>query len=185
MHTSVHEARKRGVLFDVGHGQGSFSWTVAEICKKEGFFPDLISTDLHALCHRGPAYDLPTVMTKLLHLGMPLFDVIKAVTMTPASAIGWGDVIGSLSSNRVADVTVLRFEDITLSLEDCQAQARCIQKVLQVVSVWKDGVEYDASRPEPLPNTKGLRDLALSWDASVVKDQVRPGCACPLKDWQE
>lgn len=81
----------------MGHGQGSFSWTVAEICAKEGFWPDIISSDLHVESVHGPAYDLLTVMSKMLHVGMPLIDIIKSVTMTPAAAIGRSDLIGSLS----------------------------------------------------------------------------------------
>lgn len=62
----------------VGHGAGAFNWTVAEAaCCEQGFWPDVISTDLHKMTNNGPAYDLPTVMTKFLHLGMSLFDVIK------------------------------------------------------------------------------------------------------------
>ena len=69
---------------------------MAEACVKEGFWPDLISTDLHTESMDGPAYDLTTVMTKLLHLGMPLTDVIAAVTSKPAAAIGKSGEIGSL-----------------------------------------------------------------------------------------
>jgi dihydroorotase len=61
----VFNARKRGVLFDLGHGRGSFNWTVAEICAKSSFWPDTLSTDLHTECQDGPAYDLPTVMSKV------------------------------------------------------------------------------------------------------------------------
>ena len=75
---------------------GSFGWSVAEACVKEGFWPDLISTDLHTQSMEGPAYDLPTVMTKMLHLGMPLGEVIAAVTSKPAAAIGKSKEIGSL-----------------------------------------------------------------------------------------
>ena len=75
---------------------GSFGWSVAEACVKEGFWPDLISTDLHTQSMEGPAYDLPTVMTKMLHLGMPLDEVIAAVTSKPAAAIGKSKEIGSL-----------------------------------------------------------------------------------------
>ena len=66
---SVIKARKRGVIFDVGHGQGSFDWEVAEICALCGFYPDTISTDLHSGNVDGAAKDLPWVMSKFLHLG--------------------------------------------------------------------------------------------------------------------
>ena len=66
---SVFKARDRGVIFDVGHGQGSFDWEVAEICASCGFYPDTISTDLHSGNVDGAAKDLPWVMSKFLHLG--------------------------------------------------------------------------------------------------------------------
>ena len=65
----VLQARERGVIFDVGHGQGSFSWEIAEICAEAGFFPDTISTDLHSGNVDGLARDLPWVMSKFLQLG--------------------------------------------------------------------------------------------------------------------
>ena len=98
IHPAVLEAKKRGVYFDIGHGQGSFSWTVAEVCAEQGFWPDAISTDLHSGNIHGPAYDLPTVMSRFLHLGMPLYDVVRAVTVTPATVIRKEHLIGSLSS---------------------------------------------------------------------------------------
>ena len=69
----VLEARKRGVLFDVGHGQGSFDWEVAEICAENNFYPDIISTDLHSGNVGGAAKNLPWVMGKLLYLGNAIF----------------------------------------------------------------------------------------------------------------
>ena len=66
----VFKARDRGVIFDVGHGQGSFDWEVAEICASCGFYPDTISTDLHSGNVDGAAKDLPWVMSKFLHLGL-------------------------------------------------------------------------------------------------------------------
>ena len=70
--------RQVGVLFDFGHGQGSFDWKVAEAAAQQGFWPDLISTDLHSGNVNGAAKDLPNVMTKLWALGMPLKKVIIA-----------------------------------------------------------------------------------------------------------
>ena len=65
----VLEARERGVIFDLGHGQGSFSWEVAELCARASFYPDTLSTDLHSGNVDGLARDLPWVMSKFLHLG--------------------------------------------------------------------------------------------------------------------
>ena len=156
----------------MGHGCGSFSWTVAEICAKEGFWPDIISSDLHVESVDGPAYDLLTVITKMLHVGMPLIDVIKAVTMTPAAAISRSDVIGSLSNGRAADITILRLEDVDIDLEDCHAQLRGIKKHFLPVAVWKDGVRFKTSLPNSFPNTTKWKDLASLQDDLVIKDEV-------------
>ncbi|KAK3751644.1 hypothetical protein QZH41_020129 [Actinostola sp. cb2023] len=169
IHPSVHKARNGGVLFDVGHGYGSFSWTVAELCAKDHFWPDTISTDLHNENVPGPAYDLPMTMTKLLHIGMPLYDVIKAVTMAPALAIAWQDKIGSLSPNRMADVTILRVDDTSLDIEDCQGQLRTVHKCIVPVAVWKDGVRYEIRKPDPIPGHNTAR-LIKNLDKLIIKD---------------
>ena len=61
---------------------------MAEQCASEGLWPDIISTDLHTGSLAGPAYDLVAVMSKMLHIGMPVLEVIRAVTATPARALG-------------------------------------------------------------------------------------------------
>ena len=70
-------AHADGVIMDVGHGQGSFDWEIAEIATSNGFWPDVISTDLHfgSVGKEGPAKDLPHVMSKFLRLGMPMEEV--------------------------------------------------------------------------------------------------------------
>lgn len=102
----VRAARTRGVLFDVGHGCGSFSWAVARRALDEGFAPDTISTDLHRYSITGPVIDLPTTMAKLHHLGMSRDEVLRAVTSAPAAAIGHPE-LGGLRMGEPADVTVL------------------------------------------------------------------------------
>jgi hypothetical protein len=87
----------------------------AEVCAAEGFWPDVISTDLHTGGAEGPTYDLPTTMTRFLHLGMSLSQVVAASTAAPAAAIGWADRIGSLGVGRAADITVLHLEEYTRS----------------------------------------------------------------------
>ncbi len=99
-------ARKRGVWFDIGHGMGSLDFDVARTMMKEGFLPDAISSDVHALCVDGPAYDLLVTMSKFLCLGMPLAEVIRATTATPARAIGRPE-LGSLRPGAVGDAAVL------------------------------------------------------------------------------
>ncbi len=100
-------ARRRGVLFDVGHGCGSFSWRVATRAIDEDFAPDTISTDLHRYSISHPVVDLPTTMGKLRHLGMSEHEVVAAVTSRAAAALRRDDV-GSLAPGARADVTILR-----------------------------------------------------------------------------
>ena len=76
-------ARERGVLFDVGHGVGSFTWRVARAALAQGFPPDTISSDIHAYNCAGPVHDLPRTLSKLLHLGMPLERGVAAATVSP------------------------------------------------------------------------------------------------------
>ena len=155
----------------MGHGAGSFSWTVAEICAREGFWPDIISSDLHVESVESPAYDLLTVMTKMLHVGMPLNDVIKAVTMTPAIAFRRGNAIGSLNVNHAADITVLNFEEFDMDLEDCNAQLRKVKRRFVPVAVWKHGVSFKTSEAQPFPNEGKLQELASLNDALLIKDE--------------
>lgn len=120
----VRDAQARGVLFDVGHGSGGFSFAVAEALLRDGFIPDVISSDLHQLSVLGPGFDLPTTMSKLLAAGMPLTDVVAATTSRAAAAIGRGDRCGSLAVGRQADIAVLRRRTDALQLFDAYLQER-------------------------------------------------------------
>ncbi len=73
----LREARKRGVVIDIGHGTRSFSFKVAHSLLEQGFFPDTISSDIHVLGLRGPTYDLPTTMSKFLNLGMDIEEIVQ------------------------------------------------------------------------------------------------------------
>ena len=90
----------------------------------------------------GPAYDLVTVMSKFLHFGMSLYEVVRAVTSRAATAIGWNDVVGSLGKGKVADITILRLEKGTFMLEDCEDNCRTCNQLLQPVAVWKGAVAF-------------------------------------------
>ena len=166
------EAKKRGVLLDIGHGMGGFSWTVAEIAIREGIWPDTISTDHHTDSVNGPAYDLPTVMSKMLHLGMPLYDVIRATTITPASVARQEHVFGSLSPGLSADVAVLRVQDCDVELEDCQMQVRRVTKRLVPVAVWREGERVSVSVVDEWPNRSKeyVRKQRSERDMLLVKD---------------
>jgi dihydroorotase len=104
------DARRRGVLFDIGHGKGSFAFKTARAMLANGFFPDTISSDVHALCINGPAFDQVTTMSKFLCLGMPLTDVIAASTANAAFALKRPE-LGSLRPGSVGDATILSVKD--------------------------------------------------------------------------
>ena len=105
------EARERGVLFDLGHGAGSFEVARGRAALDQGFDPDTISTDLHVQSVDSPVHDMPTTMGKMLDLGMSLEDVIRRSTWEAAKAIGMEDSIGSLQAGREADIAVLAVQD--------------------------------------------------------------------------
>ena len=133
------EMVKRGVIFDVGHGQGSFSWEVAEHAFKEGLRPTTISSDLWCGNIDGPVYDLPTVMSKFLHLGMPLEDVVAAATSNAASAIRKSGELGTLEPGAVADVAVFKVKEGTFSFEDCYGQVRKASRHIVPLHVVRQG----------------------------------------------
>jgi dihydroorotase len=103
----ARDARERGIVFDIGHGMGSFDFEVARTMLKEGFLPDTISSDVHLFCAHGPAFDILVCMSKFLALGLPLAEVVRAATAGPAAAIGRAD-LGSLAVGSVGDAAVLR-----------------------------------------------------------------------------
>lgn len=110
IHDYVLEARDRGVIFDIGHGMGSFSFDTARVMLANGFAPDCISSDVHALCIDGPAFDLLTTMSKFLCLGMPLVEVVRAATVAPAKAMERGD-LGTFKTGSIGDASILSFDE--------------------------------------------------------------------------
>jgi dihydroorotase len=119
----VLAARERGVSFDIGHGMGSFAFATAEAMLAQGFAPDVISSDVHALCIDGPAFDNLATMSKFLGLGMPLVEIVRAVTATPAKLLGRAD-LGSLAVGATGDATVLRIEDGRFEAADVTGATR-------------------------------------------------------------
>ncbi len=107
---AVREARARGILFDIGHGKGSFAFKTARAMLAGGFLPDTISSDVHALCIDGPAFDQVTTMSKMLCLGMSLNEVVAASTVNAAVALQRMEY-GSLRVGSLGDATVLAVRD--------------------------------------------------------------------------
>jgi dihydroorotase len=110
-------ARQRGILFDVGHGSGSFSLPIAKAAAEAGFWPDTISTDLHAYSVNRPAIDLPATMSKFLSLGLSLEEVVRRATEAPAQFINASlppsarePLLGTLQAGAPGDAAVLELQ---------------------------------------------------------------------------
>ena len=137
---AVVAARKRGVLFDIGHGMGSFAFKTARAMLANGFAPDTISSDVHALCINGPAFDQVTTMSKFLCLGMSLPDVIKASTENAAFALKRPE-LGSLKPGSVGDATLLsvesgRFDYVDVVGEHLEGSQRILSRGVVIAGKW-------------------------------------------------
>src|SRR5262245_24536125 len=120
LRTAVRNAHERGVIFDVGHANGHFDFDLVRSAMGDGLLPDIISSDLHGrMGPNNPVVDLPTTMTKFLHLGLSLEQVVAACTVNPARVIGWQDRLGSLEVGREADIAVLMLANEPTKLRDC------------------------------------------------------------------
>jgi len=119
----ILEARRRGVVFDIGHGSGSFGFRTAEAMLAAGFLPDVISSDVHTLSINGPAFDQLVTMSKFLCLGMGLADVVRAGTAASAAALGRSD-IGRLATGAVGDATVLELAEGEFDYRDVLGETR-------------------------------------------------------------
>ncbi len=166
---AMFEARKRGVIFDVGHGGGSFLWRVAMPAIKEGFPPDSISTDLHTGSMNAGMKDMLNVMSKFLVLGVSLDDVIAKSTWNPAREIHQ-DELGNLSVGAPADVAVLKLEKGDFGFTDTNgANLRGHEKLECELTVRGGKVVYDLNgitRPDWKTLPKDYLQTGDSrWDA--------------------
>lgn len=162
------EGRKRGVLFEVGHGGGSFSWVVAVPAVKEGFLPDAISTDLHIGSMNTGMKDQLNVMSKFLALGLSLEDVIAKSTWGPARMVKRED-LGHLSVGAPADVTVLSLQKGSFGFVDSfGGKMRGDRKLVCELTLRDGRILYDLNglaRPEWQTLPKGYRTTGHGrWD---------------------
>lgn len=183
---SVLAARANGLLFDVGHGNGSFSWDSAEKLTATGIWPDTISTDIHQVAVWGPyrrgmrsddsalgpfpaghdaagmlfsyaesgtrTFTLLECMSKFLHLGMSIDDVIRAVTATPARIVGRSGELGVLALGAPADVALLRVHDGPTELQDSKGFVRTVERTISCDATILGGavlpqLDYEAPPP--------------------------------------
>jgi dihydroorotase len=136
------EARRRGVIFDVGHGAGSFGFRIAEKALEQGFAPATVSSDVHVYNVRGPVHDLATTLSKFLHLGVPLAKVISMATRQPAEAIGQLGEAGTLRVGAPADVAVMRLAEGPVTFVDAQGEKRQDSRRLVPVVTLRAGRRY-------------------------------------------
>jgi len=137
---AVLRARQRGVLFDIGHGKGSFAFKTARGMLANGFYPDTISSDIHALCINGPAFDQVTTLSKFLCLGMPLNDVIAATTLNAAMALKRPE-LGSLKPSSIGDATILsvqqgKFDYVDVVGEHMVGDKRIVSEGVVIAGRW-------------------------------------------------
>ena len=138
--SEVIAARKRGVIFDIGHGKGSFAFKTARDMLANGFKPDTISSDVHALCINGPAFDQVTTLSKFLCMGMPLSEVIAASTVNAAMAMKRPE-LGSLKVGSVGDATLLtvregKFDYVEVVGEHLEGDKRIVSEGVVIGGKW-------------------------------------------------
>jgi dihydroorotase len=137
---AVLKARARGVRFDIGHGKGSFAFKTARGMLANGFYPDTISSDVHALCVNGPAFDQVTTLSKFLCMGMPLIDVIAATTVNAAVALKRPE-LGSLKPGSVGDATILsvqqgEFDYVDVVGEHLRGDRKIVSEGVVIAGRW-------------------------------------------------
>jgi dihydroorotase len=156
------EARRRGVLFDVGHGGGSFLWPVAARAIAQGFVPDTISTDLHKGSRDIQQSDMPNVMSKMMLLGMSFEDVLVRSTVNPAKEIGRYPELGTLGVGRVADIAVLEEQSGVFAFKDSWPAKRLGTKRLECVLTIRDGkIVYERGGVQSRGQDTTIYDLLL------------------------
>ncbi|MEP7239950.1 MAG: amidohydrolase/deacetylase family metallohydrolase [Devosia sp.] len=155
---AVWKARERGVLFDIAHGMGAFGYETAEAALKDGFKPDLISSDVHVIAIDGPGYDLLHTMSKLLNCGLTLAEIVGMSTSRPALAIRRPD-LGHLGVGASADISVLREVQSDYVFADVVGQRRQGTTLLHPVACYVGGAAMEVStRPFETPYIVGHLD---------------------------
>jgi dihydroorotase len=144
------EAKQRGVLFDVGHGGGSFDYTVAEPAIDQGLTPDTLGSDIHAVSANTPGMPfMPWLMSKFLNMGFSLEDVIRLSTVNPAEVIGRVDRLGTLQIGAPGDVSILELVEEPVTFVDTRENERTGDRYLKPVTAVVAGVPFGRPFPQP------------------------------------
>jgi len=146
----VMEARQRGVIFDIGHGAGSFSFDTTRGMLKANFIPDIISSDIHVLSINGPAHDILEIMSKFYCLGVGLADIVRTVTSAPASALRRPE-LGTLVPGGIGDAAVLETVEgdygyVDVTGETINGRHRLALRGVVVAGRWWDSAAIEHPR---------------------------------------
>ena len=151
----VWQARERGVLFDLGHGGGSFFYNTAKQALAAGFPSDVLSTDIHISSLEDPVWSLPETASKMMNLGLSLTEVVRQSTAAPAAAIGRGGDLGTLKPGTIADLSVFELEEGEFTFTDVRDQVETGSQMLQPVLTVRAGAVYDpADLEEEMEETR-------------------------------
>lgn len=143
---SVRKAVDRGVLLDVGHGQGSFTFDVAEKSLAQNLMPYFISSDLHFYNVNGPVFDLATTVSKFIHLGIPLETAMEMCITRPAQFLKMEDEIGVLKVGACADIAIFELAEGRFEFVDCEGQTRIGNQNLIPKGVIRNGKVVKSER---------------------------------------
>jgi dihydroorotase len=166
-----------GVVMDVGHGGGSFSFNTAQTLIEQGYKPDVISSDIHQHSINGPLFDLPTCLSKFMAIGMSFEDVIRAATLRPAQVMGLASEIGTLKVGALADVALFTLEKGEFPLYDVHMETRTGHELIRNTLTLVNGRELPRIPDGPMAPWMGLSDRQQElWDRghdpeSLVKKQ--------------
>jgi dihydroorotase len=143
-------AKRRGVLFDVGHGGGSFDYTMAEAAMAAGAGPDTISSDIHVFSGNTPGMPyMPWLMSKFLNMGFSLEDVIRLSTVNPAQVIDRVEKLGTLQIGAPGDVSILELVEEPVTFVDTKENERKGDRYLKPVTAVVAGVPFGRPFPQP------------------------------------
>lgn len=170
---SVEHACRTGVVMDVGHGTGSFSYAVAEELIAQGKKPDVISSDAHQLSVNGPMFDLPTCMSKFMGLGMSLEEVVEAATSRPAGLLHL-DAVGSLRPGSYADIALFTLKPGPFRVFDAQLEERELPTVLRNTCTVVGGRVLPRRPPDRAAAWIPLTHAQQAWHAALRRGEAEP-----------
>ena len=141
--TELYDAVKRGIILDVARGGFNISFDMARAGLEKGLLPSMITTDISLFSYHGPVYNLTSVMSTFLELGLSLQEIIRMTTLNPAKIFNIDDTFGSLKVGRSADISLLKIADGNWTFVDYGKQPLTVQKAIVPVSTLKNGQEIE------------------------------------------